>query len=112
MTKSQAYIDESVRNRILQTIEANASATPEEKTDAIMKAILPVVGSAAQRRRSESSMRAAFKEGFVTGQKAGRFAPWHSYIWMYSLIRTKMKMGSIQPGGDEATLRYARFNHD
>lgn len=103
-------IDESIRLRILAALEAVQEATPEDQTEAVLRAIIPVVGHVAQRRRSESSMRAAFQEGFRTGQRAGRFSPWHSIIWTQSVIFKRMSAEREQPGLEEANSRYARFN--
>jgi hypothetical protein len=103
-------IDESIRLRVLAALQAAEGATPEDQTEAVLRAIIPVVGHVAQRRRSESSMRAAFQEGFRTGQRAGRFSPWHSIIWTQSMIFRRIRAEREQPGLEEATSRYARFN--
>ena len=103
-------IDESLRLRILSALQAAEGATSDDQTEAVLHAIIPVVGHVAQRRRSESSMRAAFQEGFRTGQRAGRFSPWHSIIWTQSLFFKRLRTEREQPGLEEATSRYARFN--
>lgn len=103
-------IDESIRLRILAALEETKTNTPEDQTEAVLKAIIPVVGHVAQRRRAESSMRGAFQEGFRTGQRAGRFSPWHSIIWTQSHFFKRLRTEREQPGLEEATTRYARFN--
>lgn len=110
MTRTASTIDQSIRRRIVAELEASAGDDIESRADRILSALQPVVGAAAQRRRNESSMRAAFKEGFLTGQKASRFSPWHSVIWVNSKLFRRMREDTRTPGSDEAALRFARYN--
>ena len=110
MTRTTCSIDQSIRRRIVAELETCPQEDVDAKADRILSALQPVVGAAAQRRRNESSMRAAFKEGFLTGQKASRFSPWHSVIWVNSVLFRRMREETRKPGSDEAALRFARYN--
>jgi hypothetical protein len=110
VTRAASSIDESIRRRIVAELQACPHEDVEAKADRLLAALQPVVGAAAQRRRNESSMKAAFKEGFLTGQKASRFSPWHSVIWVNSVLFRRMRDETRTPGSDEAALRFARYN--
>jgi len=109
MAKSPAHIDESIRNRIQEALDASAGSSSSEQADLVMKALLPIVGSTAQRRRNESSMRVAFKEGFHTGQRAGRFSQWHSIIWAQSMLCRRFRTEASRSDPREIELR-SRYN--
>lgn len=106
-------VDERVRELVA---DALAGALPDDETQAaaltetVLTALHPAFGAAAQRRRLVSELRAAYKEGFLAGRAAGRFARWHSEIWNKSAIA--MRLRKPNKADAEAQVRYARYNLD
>lgn len=108
--KNNQKIDDEIATLVL---DALVESIPDEglrkaAADAVIARLSPAYGAAAMRRRTISDMRAAFKEGFQSGQILGKFARWHSTIWSMSRIATSLKEA---PGnGADARSKYARYN--
>ena len=106
--------DERVRALVTEALtEALAGATPEAVAglaDAVVMKLQPSFGAAAQRRRLVGELRAAYKDGFLSGRIAGRFARWHGEIWSRSQTALRLRRPTAS---DEAShSRYARYNFD
>lgn len=95
-----------IRELILQTLDGkvpDATAITED----IMTALNPIIGEAALKRVGETNMMGAYREGFLTGRSAGRFARWHAQIWRSSQMFKSLR----EPVNDEAKARFDRYNY-
>lgn len=110
--KRSEIIDGQTR-RLVETSVASI-VTDEGQTsqivDAVMNAIMPHCGAEASRRRSESDMRSALKDGFLMGRNAGRFARWHDIIWRASETCKRMRTMAADKTG--AAERFSRYNFE
>jgi hypothetical protein len=109
--------DDRIDGRMRELVQkAMAEAVPEDETardrltETVLAHLQPAFGAKAQRRRLISELRAAYKEGFLTGRNAGRFSRWHSEIWNRSALA--MKLRNPSKADADAQERYARYNLD
>lgn len=107
--------DDQLRGLIAEALashpDQDGGETRDALADAVMAMLKPVIGAAAERRRNQSMLRDAFREGFRTGQSLGRFARWHSLLWTHSAFARRLRE---KP--NETTIaqqsRYAAYNYD
>jgi len=103
--KRDDKVDARVGDLVLEALQGRCE-DPEAAKAAIMEALLPVVGARALRRRSESQLMSAFREGYLSGKFAGRMARWHSQVWRGSQMFKTLR----EPANDQLSARYDHYN--
>jgi len=105
--------NEKIDARIREIVEASLrDAIPQDDAraaavDSVVAGLEGTHGATALRRRLLSDMKAAFKEGFATGQRAGRYSSWHDAIWRWSTTNRTATERKLDP---QDQSRHARFN--
>lgn len=112
MARRTEPADDELRLAIVGSIghlDENAAA---DVANRVMEALRPMIGAAAERRRSEGALREAFKEGYLTGQQAGRWSRWHALVWKHSALFKRLKARDEQSVQSLASAaKYADFNY-
>lgn len=107
--------DDQLKALIAEALGPHLDGAAEETSavlvEAVMARLKPVIGAAAERRRNQSLLREAFREGFRTGQSQGRFARWHSLLWTHSAMARRLRETSTGATVAQQS-RYAAYNYD
>ena len=112
MARKKDPSDEEIRILVREAVAELGDELADSISDKVMDAVTPLIGAAAERRRNESDMREAFKEGFFTSKRLGQFARWHTMLWRHSSMFQTMKAKSESTLQDQAAQsRYADFNY-
>lgn len=106
--KRNSQIDDSLREAVRNSLSA-LGIVDEKIVAAVGDDMVAHAGGAVQRRKSMSDIRAAFREGFLTGQSQGRHARWHSIIWTHSPIAKRLRDDPEK--GAEVAARYSDYNY-
>jgi hypothetical protein len=110
MTQTERF-DQRIRQLVEEAVVGVAG---EDDRGRIVAAVLaklePSFGAAAQRRRLVSELRAAYKDGYMTGRLAGKFSRWHGEIWNRSQTALRLRRPAAKDA--EADARFARYNFD
>ena len=106
--KRNSQIDDALRDAV-RTSLSEAGVTDDAVVTKVCDDLVAHAGGAVQRRKSMSDIRAAFREGFLTGKVQGRHARWHSVIWTHSSIAKRLRDDPVK--GAEAAARYSDYNY-
>lgn len=111
MARRKEPADEELKRLVAESLKDLGEDGAAEVAERVMDVLRPVVGAAAERRRNESALRDAFKEGYLTGQNAGRWSRWHAIIWKHSELFKRMRAQEERTEGSvAAAAKYANFN--
>lgn len=108
MVRRRNIEDDVVQTAIAETLSSTHGQSPDEVAAAVMDRIRPLVGAGALRTRVETAMAGAYKNGYLDGQRAGRFAPWHALIWRASKSYRELRE---KDRNAETTGHFSRWNY-
>lgn len=97
--------DERIGQIVLETLQGRVEDA-EGLAKAIADALIPTLGVRAMRRRAQSQLMSAFREGFLGGRFAGRMGRWHAQIWRESQS-AKAFRDSANP---QAAAHFEKYN--
>lgn len=104
--------DEELRRLLVEAVRELGDDASEIVGDRAMEVLRPLIGAAAERRRNEGALRDAFREGYFTGQQAGRWNRWHIAIWKNSSLYRRMRSKDEQhPHSIAAAAKFAGYNY-
>jgi len=112
MARRKEPADEELQRLVADSVRDLGDETAADVASRVMEVLRPLMGAAAERRRSESALRDAFREGYLTGQQAGRWNRWHALIWRHSALFKRMRAQDGQSVQSvAAAARYADLNY-
>lgn len=106
--RSNEKADARIRGLVEQAL---AGVVPQDElraecVEAVVRALEPTFGAAATRRRYMNDVKSGFKDGYLSGQKSGRFSPWHDAIWRWSATFRAMTAKREDARDEERLSRY------
>jgi hypothetical protein len=112
MARRKEPADDELQLLIADSVRDLGDETAADVAARVMDALRPVMGAAAERRRSEGALRDAFREGYLTGQQAGRWNRWHALVWKHSALFRRLRAKEDQSVQSvAAAARYADLNY-